>query len=120
MFLGASLSAQQPATPPAPAPPHHETHHPDMGAMHAEHMQQMKDQVAKMRENLNQLKANLDKLTDPAVKQQAQLDVDLWEAMVSHLEGMVEMMSAHSGMGMGMHGAHPGTPPADKAPAPKQ
>jgi hypothetical protein len=76
-------------------------HHHDKAAMHQAHMQEMKDQVAKMRATLEQLKANLAKVKDPALKQQSQLDVDLWEGMVKHLEGMVEMMS-HGGMGPGM------------------
>jgi len=84
--------------PPAAAPMHR---HHDMAAMHQAHLQEMKDQVAKMRATLEQLKANLAKVKDPALKQQSQLDVDLWEGMVKHMEGMVEMMS-HGGMGPGM------------------
>ncbi len=116
LFLSPYFMAQEPA----PTPPHHDMHHSDMAAMHAKEMQHMKDEVSKMRDTLNQMKSNLDKLKDPAVKQQAQLDVDLWEAMVGHMEGMVNMMSAHEGMGM-MHGMPPKTPPpADKAAPPKQ
>ena len=56
-------------------------------------MPDMKAQVEKMRATLDQMKANLAKIKDPALKQQAQLDVDLWEAMVEHMEGMVKMTS---------------------------
>jgi hypothetical protein len=76
-----------------------------MAGMRDQHMQEMKAQVEKMRATLDQMKANLAKVKDPALKQQAQLDVDLWEGMVKHMEGMVSMMSGHEGMGMGMmHG----------------
>jgi hypothetical protein len=125
-LFAACLWAQNPAPAPPPPPPqamHHGMHHPDMAAMHAEHMQHMKDQVAKMRSTLDQMKANLDKLQDPAAKQQAQLDVDMWEAMVTDMEGMMSMMSAHTGMGMGMgmKGAPAKTPPApDQSPVPKK
>jgi hypothetical protein len=78
-------------------------HHHDMAAMHQAHTQEMKDQAAKMRATLEQMKVNLAKVKDPALKQQSQLDVDLWEGMVKHMEGMVEMMS-HEGMGPGMMG----------------
>jgi len=117
MALVACVWAQAPAQAPAPQTPpaHHGMHH-DMAAMHEEHMQQMKDQVAKMRATLEQMKANLTKVKDPAVKQQSQLDIDLWEGMVKHMEGMVSMMSQHEGMGM-MGGTHhdvdeKATPPA--------
>jgi len=117
MALVACVWAQAPAQAPAPQTPpaHHGMQH-DMAAMHEEHMQQMKDQVAKMRATLEQMKANLTKVKDPAVKQQSQLDIDLWEGMVKHMEGMVSMMSQHEGMGM-MGGTHhnvdeKATPPA--------
>ena len=99
MALAACVWAQAPTQAPAPQPPppvHHGMHH-DRAAMHQEHIQQMKDQVAKMRATLDQMKANLSKVKDPAVKQQSQLDIDLWEGMVQHMEGMVSMMSQHEG-----------------------
>lgn len=118
MTLAACVWAQAPTQAPAPQPPppvHHGMHH-DRAAMHQKHMQEMKDQVAKMRATLDQMKANLSKVKDPAVKQQSQLDIDLWEGMVQHMEGMASMMSQHEGMGM-MGGTHhdmeeKATPPA--------
>lgn len=91
-------SSQTPAAPPTP-PMHH-----DMGpGMHQEQMHEMKAHVEKMHATLDQMKANLAKVKDPAAKQQAQLDVDLWEGMVQHMDGMVKMMSdhpmGHEGMG---------------------
>jgi len=68
-------------------------------------MPDMKAQVEKMRAALDQMKANLAKLKDPTVKQQAQLDVDLWQAMVEHMEGMAKMVSHGPDQAMGdMHG----------------
>jgi hypothetical protein len=70
-----------------------------MMTMH-QHIQSMQDQAASMRATLEKMKANLAKITDPSLKQQAQYDVDLWEAMVQHMEGMSKMMQAHQSMGM--------------------
>ncbi len=66
------------------------------------------------------MKANLSKITDPSLKQQAQYDVDLWEEMVQHMEGMSAMMNAHSGMGMGMDMKHHPAMPEDKPPTPEK
>ena len=111
--LWGQTSAQTPAPPAQPAhPAHHDMQHGK--AMPADHMQGMKDQVAKMRATLEIMKSNLLTLKgDPAARQQAQLNVELWEVMIQHMEGMVKMMSAHEGMGMGggmgmMGGMHHG------------
>jgi hypothetical protein len=58
----------------------------------------MKATVAKM-------KANLANVKDPAAKEQDQQNVELWEAMTGHMEGMLKMMEAHGGP-MGMMGMH--------------
>jgi hypothetical protein len=80
-----------------------------MGAMHDQHMQEMKAQLEKMHATLDQMKANLAKVKDPAARQQGQMDVDLWDGMIKHMDAMVGMMSRHEGMGMGMmHGGMPG------------
>ena len=62
------------------------------------------------------MKANLPKIKDSATKQQMQLDTELWDAMVSHLEGMQKMMSEHGmgGMHHGPHGPNPPEPPAGR------
>jgi hypothetical protein len=106
-LAAAPLWAQAPATPPTPPPPStHQMHHDMM----TRHMEQMQAQVDKMRATLEQMKANLSKITDPAARQQAQLNVDLWEAMVHHMEVMTHMMAPHGGMDMGgMHAPAPAT-----------
>jgi hypothetical protein len=58
-----------------------------------------------MRATLEAMKANLAKVKARAVKQQSQFDLELWQGMVKHMEGMVSMMSEHPSMGM-MGGRH--------------
>jgi len=98
LLAAAGWAQAAPPHEPAPPPP------PPMHGccMHGHHrgmsgsgmaLPDMKAQVEKMRATLEQMKANLAKVKDPALKQQAQLDVDLWEAMVGHMEGMVKMMA---------------------------
>lgn len=116
--LSLSLFAQdssKPQTPPS-SPAHV---HGGTTAVH--HMMSMEEQAAKMRATLEKMKANLSKISDPALKQQAQYDVDLWEGMVQHMESMARMMKAHEGMGMGGMGmGHPPMPPSDKTPEPEK
>ena len=111
LLCGALLCAQDAPKTPA-APPAHA--HGQMG-MHRP-MLTMEEEAAKMRATLEKMKANLSKITDPAAKEQAQLDAELWEDLVQHMESMAQMMKAHSGMGMDMKG-HPPMP-EDKAPTP--
>jgi hypothetical protein len=82
----------------------------DMTAMHQQHMRAMKAQLDQMRAKLDALKASLGNVKDPAVKQQLQLDADLWDMMVNHVESMQRMMEQQRvpmgmmpGPGMGMH-----------------
>ena len=70
-------------------------HHPVPSDEHEQHMQEMKAQLEKMHATLDQMKANLAKVKDPAARQEAQLNVDLWEGMVQHMDSMVKMMSNH-------------------------
>lgn len=90
------LWAQTPATPPA-APP---MQHHDMGAMHKQHAAEMKAQVEKMRATLTQMKALVGKKTNTKEQKLAQENIELWDAMITHMEGMVKMMEPHEGMGM--------------------
>ena len=100
LFLALSLNAArllaQAAPQNSPPPPHHQ-----MGdhatAMH--HHMQMQEQVTKMRSTLDKMKANVGTISDPASREHAQLDLELWESMVQHMEDMVKMMSM-GGTGM--------------------
>lgn len=125
LVIGVLLFAQETPKPQAPPTPPSHVH---AGAAGPHHMMNMEDQAAKMRTTLDKMKANLSKISDPALKQQAQYDVDLWEDMVQHMESMARMMKAHEGMGMGGMGmgmgagmGHPAMPPSDnKTPAPEK
>lgn len=112
--VGAWAQAGNDQGTPPPQPPSGGMHH-DMGPMMQQHMQQMKAQVESMRAKVDQMKANLPKIKDAATKQQMQLDTELWDAMVSHLEGMQKMMSEH-GMGGMHHGPHDPNPPEPPTP----
>ena len=114
LFLSTGLAAQTSAqsTASGTPPPLHHQHMMEM----QQHMQEMKAQVAKMQANVEQMKANAAQIKDPAVRQQADLDAQMWQMMVDHMQGMQKMMAEHGGM---MHGGmhhmhHPGargTPP---------
>jgi hypothetical protein len=96
LLLSACAWAQEPAT--------HPQDHPDMMAVHQQHMQEMKAQLDKMHAKLDEMKANLAKVKDPAARQQIQLDADLWAMMVSHMDNMQKMMAGPTERdGMGMH-----------------
>jgi hypothetical protein len=90
LLLGVALAAQNP---PAPSTPDAHEHHAQAG-MRQQHLQEMKGQVEQMRAALTQMKANAAAIKDSAAQKQAQLDADLWERMVAHLEGMINGMSA--------------------------
>lgn len=94
--LLALAAPQTPAAPPAP-PMHHAVRDHAM-AMH--HHMQMQEQITKMRATLDKMKTNLGKISDPALKQQAQLDVELWESMVQPVEDTVKMMPMQGVVGM--------------------
>ena len=88
-------------------------------AMHQQHMQQMKEHVVKMRSAVDQMKANAAKIKDPAARQHAELDAQMWGMMVDHMEAMQKMMAEHPGMmGNHMRGGmhHHGPPPAPNSP----
>src|SRR5579872_4931620 len=87
LILGASLAAQTaPPQSKGTPPPSHQ----HMMAMQ-QHMQEMKAQLAKMQSNLEQMKANAAKIKDPAAQQQANLDAEMWQMMVTHMQGMQKM-----------------------------
>jgi hypothetical protein len=86
-------------------PPNAPMHHQGMQGMGPDHMAQMKAQVDQMSAAVAEMKDNTAKIKDPAAKKQAQMDAQLWDSMVKHMEGMVKMMSDHQQpgtMGMGM------------------
>jgi hypothetical protein len=101
LLLSVCMWAQAEAPPPPAAPqypparPSSSMHHPMPPADHEQHMQEMKAHLEKMHATLDQMKANLAKVKDPAARQEAQLNVDLWQGMVQHMDSMLKMMSDH-------------------------
>lgn len=89
----------------------------NMQAMHEQHMQEMKQGIAKMKTLLEQMKTNAAGLSG---KDKAAMDanVQLWQMMIDHMD---EMMNHMGMMGPGMeghgmmhnhdHGAPPPPPP---------
>lgn len=98
----------------------------EMEAMHKEHMEAMKAQLQKLHADLDQMKANVNKITDANEKARWQANVDMWQTMVDHLDQMMKHMEAMPGPGMdggmmrhhGMPGMGPGQPGASPPPPP--
>src|SRR5690242_11223500 len=95
VVLCCSMSIMAQNTQPVAVPPT-----PPQTNMHQQHMQDMKAHIAKMRENVTQMRTNAAKIKDPALRQQAQLDADMWDGMIAHMESMQGMMGGPGGMGM--------------------
>ncbi len=101
---------------PAMTPEQRAAHRKQMQEQMQQHMQAMHEQMEKAKATLQQMKDNLPKITDPAAKQQAQLDINMWQTLVDHMSMMMEHMGpgmmGGPGMGMmgqgGMMGAGPG------------
>lgn len=96
----------------------------DMHAMHEQHMQEMKQSIAKMKTLLEQMKTNAAGLSG---KDKAAMDanVQLWQMMIGHMEEMMSHMSSMGMMGPGMEGHgmmhnhdHGAMPPESKTPPP--
>jgi hypothetical protein len=82
------------------------------GMGHEQHMQQAKEQLAKMHQLLDQMKSNVSKM-DQKDQAYAQANAQMWEMMVSHLDMMVQHMSEMKpGAGGGMRHRHMGGPGA--------
>jgi hypothetical protein len=109
LVAGSSLvCAQAPSGQSAAAPPSAAQAAPMDRAAHHEmmqhHMQEMKAQLDSMRAKIADMKTKLAKVKDPAAKQALQADLELWETMAGHMEGMQKMMPpAEHGPGMAMH-----------------
>jgi hypothetical protein len=122
MFVSLSLAQSAPAaTPPPPA--HHPMDNEHMAEMHKQHMDAMKADLDKMKASLEQMKANVSQISNAEEKARWQSNIDLWTAMIGHMEQMMKHMEHMGGMGMmgpGMHhdhmGAPPSTPPDQKKP----
>jgi hypothetical protein len=143
LLISAQSTPQQPGPPPqtqgGPGSPMQPgtMQHPGMGgpqgndnmrAMHEKQIREMKQNIAKMKTLLEQMKTNAAGLTG---KDKAAMDanVQLWQMMIDHMDQMVNHMSSMGMMGPGMggpgmmrnHGAMPGGKmPPPPPPAPQQ
>lgn len=96
------------------------------GQMHAQHMQEVQQSIAKMRGLLEQMKSNAAGLSG---KDKAAMDanVQLWQMMIDHMDQMAQHMSSMEGHGSmqmhhggmhGMQGQGSTQGPTSSAPAP--
>ncbi len=126
--LFAQESTQQnpsPGTTPGAMPQHHHKSagmqsSGDMHAMHEKHMQEMKQNIAKMKALLQEMKTNAAGLSG---KEKAAMDanVQLWQMMIDHMEEMMNNMSMMGSMDMhgGMMGHQGGAMDKQTTPPPK-
>ena len=110
VFLG-SLSFSQ--NPPAPAGPDSSVgqksepsgmgmhHMHDMSKMHDQMMKDMQADSDNMRANLQKLKDQIGKVSDRATRDQLQLNIEMWQSLIDHMDKhmteMKNMMGAHEG-----------------------
>ncbi|MBZ5572725.1 MAG: hypothetical protein LAO09_12715 [Acidobacteriia bacterium] len=87
-------------------------HRQHMMEMHKQEMDAAKADVAKIKSSLEQMKANVAKISDADEKARWQANVDMWETLAGHMDRMLQHMES-MGPGMGPMG---GPPPSDKKP----
>ena len=76
-------------------------HHEQMQAMCKEHMDAMKTEVQKMHSNLDQMKANVAKISNADEKARWQANVDMWQIVADHHDQMLKHMEDAQAKGMG-------------------
>jgi len=81
----------QPASPIPPAALPNQQTQMDMNTWQMQRMLRLTAELKAMRVKLDEMKANTAKVKDPAVKQQLQLDNDMWAMMLAHVEVMIAM-----------------------------
>ena len=78
----ASPAAGQPRFPGQPMTP------TELNSQHLAQMQRLMDELKAMQIKLDEMKANAAKVKDPTLKQQLQLDNELWAMMLSHVQAI--------------------------------
>jgi hypothetical protein len=66
-----------------------------------------------MRSNLQKMKDQLSKVSDPSTKDQLQLNINMWQNMIDNMDKHMSMMKGMMGSGHGMM-MHEGQPPTPK------
>jgi TolA-binding protein len=73
----------------------------DMSKMHEQMMNDMQADLDSMRSNLQKMKDQIGKVSDRGTKEQLQLNIDMWQSLIGHMDkhmaAMKKMMSAHKG-----------------------
>ncbi len=99
-----------------------------MQQQHQQEMQAMKADLDKMRGLLDQMKSNIANVRDANSKKEMQLNADLWQTLLDHMQQMMsraEQRGAMGGPGMGRGGrrgnmgGNPPPPPSQLPPPPK-
>ena len=64
-------------------------------------MKDMQADLDSMRSNLQEMKDQIGKVSDRGTKEQLQLNIDMWQSLIGHMDkhmaAMKKMMSAHKG-----------------------
>ncbi len=72
----------------------------EMSNMHEQMMKDMQADLDSMRSNLQEMKDQIGKVSDRGTKDQLQLNIDMWQSLIAHMDkhmaAMKKMMSAHS------------------------
>jgi TolA-binding protein len=73
----------------------------EMSNMHEQMMKDMQANLDSMRSNLQEMKDQIGKVSDRSTKDQLQLNIDMWQSLIAHMDkhmaAMKKMVSAHSG-----------------------
>ena len=76
-------------------------HMHDMSKMHEQMMNDMQSDLDNMHSNLRKMKDQIGKVPDPGTRAQLQLNIDMWQSLVDHMDrhmaAMKSMMGAHKG-----------------------
>jgi hypothetical protein len=79
---------------------HHHMH--EMSKMHEQMMKDMQANLDNMRASLQEMKDQIGKVSDRGTKDQLQLNIDMWQSLIDHMDKhmatMRKMMGAHSPM----------------------
>jgi hypothetical protein len=76
-------------------------HKHDMSKMHEQMMKDMQADSDSMRFNLQKMKDQIGKVSDRGTRDQLQLNIDMWQSLIDHMDkhmdAMKKMMGAHKG-----------------------
>ena len=100
-------TTQKQMTKPSPTPAAH-----DRMAMHEQMMKNMQADLDSMKANLQKMKDQLRAIEDPGIREQAQLNIAMWQSLIDNMDKHMQMMKSMMG-GQGMGHDHGAMPPHD-------